>query len=68
MTCVTCGSARVIPLNFDQAQLTPPEVRPILQYVTCGERILWPATIAEPKNVAVSRSAVTFATSGGTRF
>jgi hypothetical protein len=40
--CATCGSKRIIPLNFDQAELVPPEPRPVHKCVACGERIFKP--------------------------
>jgi DNA-directed RNA polymerase subunit RPC12/RpoP len=39
VTCPTCGSKRIIRLTFDQAELMPPDERPYLKCVGCGERI-----------------------------
>ncbi|MHB8487569.1 MAG: hypothetical protein ACYDC4_00030 [Candidatus Dormibacteria bacterium] len=36
---LTCGSKRIVPLNFDQAERVPPDERPLLKCVGCGERI-----------------------------
>jgi len=39
LTCATCGSKRIIALNFDQAERIPPDERPIHKCVGCGVRI-----------------------------
>lgn len=39
VTCPTCGSKRIIGLTVDQAEVAPPDERPAVKCVRCGERI-----------------------------